>query len=155
MTTHLRNSLKTTCLALLLALTCCSAFAASPAALRKAPYLIFPGDPATMQILWQSNGTVPCTLEWGIDTGYELGKTETREYGTDHQHTFTFEELTPGQKYFYRVMVADTAYTGSFHAAPPTDAPRVQFFAYGDTRTDVDAHDKVAGLILQAIAEDP
>ncbi|MBK9777872.1 MAG: fibronectin type III domain-containing protein [bacterium] len=75
------------------------------AALRKTPYLIWPGDPTTMQVLWQTLSTWPCTFEWGLDTNYTLGSVPTAEYGTDHQHTYVMTGLTPGEKYYFRVIL--------------------------------------------------
>ena len=123
--------------------------------LRKAPYLVFPGDSTTMQVLWQAPTTGPSTIEWGLDSDCTLGSAETAEYGTDHQHTFIMTDLAPGIQYFYRVEFDGTTYTGNFNTAPPPDAQRVKFIAYGDTRTDPAAHNRVAGQILQAIEADP
>ena len=44
---------------------------------RKAPYLIYPGDNTEMQILWQLFSTDTCTVEWGTDTLYTLGSSQT------------------------------------------------------------------------------
>lgn len=131
--------------------------AASPPAaeLRKAPYLIWPGDPARMKVLWQAGSTRPCTFEWGLDTGYGLGSVTTTEYGTDHQHTYTVTDLQPGRLYYYRVTLEGTPYPGSFRAAPPPDALSLKFTVYGDTRTNVAAHDAVVGRIMNSIAADP
>ena len=60
--------------------------AAAPVELRKGPYLIFPGEPSRMQVLWQLDSTRLCTLAWGATDLYESGLTTTTEYGPDHQH---------------------------------------------------------------------
>ncbi len=130
------------------------ASAAPQAALRKAPYLVYRGDPTTMQVLWQPYTTATATIEWGTDTSYSLGSAETSEYGIAHQHAYTITGLTPGQKYFYRVTFTGTVYTGSFHAAPPVGAPALKFFAYGDTRTDVLTHNGIAAQMMHAVAVD-
>ena len=56
-----------------------TAFSASR---RKGPYLIYPGDPASMEVHWQLDGTDTCLLEWGRDATCSLGRTTTSEYGT-------------------------------------------------------------------------
>lgn len=149
------NTLRSLYLLLHLTLFASCAHSEPGPALRKAPYLIFPGNPTTMQVLWQSAVTGPALIEWGTDTGYDVGRIETQEYGTDHQHTVTLTDLEPGELYFYQVEFDGTKYPGSFRAAPVPGTDRVKFFAYGDTRTDVQAHNKVAGQVLAAIAADP
>src|SRR5512146_2976865 len=51
---------------------------------RKAPYLIDPGDPSRMTVLWQLAATDTARIEWGIDTTYALGTVQTLEYGYGH-----------------------------------------------------------------------
>jgi hypothetical protein len=125
------------------------------AALRKTPYLIWPGDPTTMQVLWQTLSTWPCTFEWGLDTNYTLGSVPTAEYGTDHQHTYVMTGLTPGEKYYFRVIFDQTVYTGSFRAAPPPGTTKLKFIAYGDTRTNSSIHNQVVGQMMHSIDVDP
>lgn len=125
------------------------------AALRKSPYLVWPGDPTMMQVLWQTPATWPCTFEWGTDTSYGLGSVQTTEFGSDHQHQRELTDLTPGQKYYFRVLFDTTVYTGSFVAAPPMDASRLKFIAYGDTRTNATVHNQIAGQMLHSIDVDP
>jgi hypothetical protein len=131
------------------------AAAPPPAALRKAPYLVFLGDPTTMQVLWQVATTRPCTIEWGTDTNYALGALQTAEYGTDHQHAYTLTGLEPDRQYFYRVTFDGTLYPGSFHTAPPLGSPQFKFIAYGDTRTNASVHNTMAGQMVHAVAVDP
>jgi len=64
-----------------------------PNVTRKAPYLIYSGDNTEMQVLWQLNSTHTCIIDWGTDTLYSLGSTQTLEYGSDYQHTYTIENL--------------------------------------------------------------
>jgi len=131
------------------------AAAPPPAELHKAPYLVFRGDPSTMQVLWQAPATLPCTIEWGTDTNYTLGSAQTAEYGTDHQHAFTLTDLTPDRQYCYRVTFDGTPYAGTFHTAPPLRTRQLKFLAYGDTRTNVGVHNTIAGQMLHAVAVDP
>jgi len=131
------------------------AAAPPPAALRKAPYLVFPGDPTTMHVLWQTATTRPCTIDWGADTDCALGTAQTAEYGDDHQHAHTLTGLEPDRQYFYRVTFDGTLYTGSFHTAPLPRTRRLKFIAYGDTRTNAAVHNTMAGQMLHAVAVDP
>lgn len=149
------TALRAAFLLLSLSLCCGNAMSDTGTALRKAPYLVYPGEPTTMQVLWQAPGTGRSTIEWGLDSDCALGSAKTVEFGNNHQHTFILTDLTPGTMYFYRVEFEGTPYPGSFRTAPAPDTQNVKFLAYGDTRTDPAAHDKVAGQILQAIEADP
>jgi len=121
---------------------------------RKAPYLIYAGDNTEMQVLWQLDSTAICTIEWGVDTLYNLGHADVSEYGSDHQFSYTISGLTPGRRYAYRVRVNAASYTGSFLTAPDTSATRLKFFAYGDTRSHPDKHDLVAKAMVAAYTGD-
>jgi hypothetical protein len=120
----------------------------------KRPYLIYPGHPSQMEVLWQLTATNSCTIAWGPDTTCASGSAVTLEYTTSHQHAYTIGSLTPGSKLHYRVTAAGTSYGGSLTAAPPEDAQDLKFFAYGDTRTNGATHDVVAGAIDAAFAAD-
>lgn len=123
---------------------------------RKAPYLIYAGTNAEMEVHWQLYGTAGCTIEWGADTSYSLGSGATSEYGADHQHTYTIDGLIPGTLYFYRMTAAETyEYTGSFRAAPAGSETQVSFLAYGDTRTYPADHDAVAAAMISNYTSDP
>jgi hypothetical protein len=125
------------------------------AALRKGPYLLYPGNNTEMTVLWQLDNSQDCTLEWGLDTFYSDGSTITTEYGIDHQHKYTIPGLTPGSKYYYRLIVDSNEYPGSFRAAPPDDAREVKFLGYGDTRTGVTFHDTADAAMVAAFEQDP
>jgi len=77
------------------------------------------------------------------------------EYGSEHQHQYTITGLAPGAKYYYRVEVDGDYHTGSFLAAPATDAENVKFMAYGDTRTNPDIHDAVNAEMIATYTADP
>ena len=115
---------------------------------RKEPYLIFSGDPTRMTVLWQLTATDTSLVQWGVDSSYATGGVLTTEYGTDHQHWWTLEDLTPGQHYLYRVVVQGVSHPGSFNAAPPPTASRLDFLAYGDTRSYPADHDQVAASMM-------
>lgn len=103
--------------------------------IRKAPYVMFTGDNREMKILWQLIAPDTCQIEWGLDTLYSIGGENTYEYGTDHQHSYTLENLQPATKYFYRVTAEADTFSGSFWSAPFSHVGEARFFAYGDTRT--------------------
>ena len=120
---------------------------------KKAPYLIYPGANTKMQVLWQLKATLACTIDWGLDTTYSLGTIETAEYGDDHQHIFEFTNLTPGTKYYYQIKAYKNNYKGSFRAAPTNDESKIKFFAYGDTRSHPEDHNKVAEAVINSFTE--
>jgi hypothetical protein len=121
----------------------------------KQPYLVYPGDPTQMQVLWQLTDVATSTLAWGTDTTCALGSAANAEYGGDHQHAWTIEGLTPATMYQYRVTTNGVAYRGSFRTAPNAWATKLKFLAYGDTRTYPATHNQVAGAMLSSIAADP
>jgi phosphodiesterase/alkaline phosphatase D-like protein len=122
--------------------------------IRKGPYLIYPGNNTQMTVLWQLPSTQNCTLQWGMDTSYTAGSLATTEYGADHQHKYTITGLTPGTKYYYRVIADTGTFAGSFRSAPAADANSVKFIAYGDTRTNPDQHAALMTQLNSTIAAD-
>jgi len=140
---------------LLLALAGQAIGADPPSEIRKGPYLIYPGEPARMQVLWQLDSSRTCTLAWGATGLYESGLTTTTEYGDDHQHAVTLDRLAPATQYQYRLSIGDAFTTGSFRSAPLPDSTNLKFLAYGDTRTNPDLHDLVNGAMVDAFTADP
>jgi len=126
----------------------------SHSVMRKGPYLIYPGDNTEMKVLWQLDTTQTATLEWGPDTSCSEGSVTTTEYGDDHQHAYTITGLTPGAHYYYRVVVGGKTATGSFYAAPETTATDLKFLVYGDSRSDPEGHNAVAGGMVSTYTED-
>ncbi len=121
--------------------------------MKKQPYLVYPGDPTQMQVLWQLTDVATSTLEWGTDTTYAQGNVMNAEYG-DHQHAWTIEGLTPATTSQYRVTTEGVAYRGSFNTAPNAWATKLKFLAYGDTRTYPVTHNQVVARMLSDIAAD-
>jgi hypothetical protein len=139
--------LKSLCLLMMLLLCSTSAFAA----LKKGPYLLFEGSNSSMTVLWQTTASESNTIRWGTDTVYSLGQATVGVYGADFQHKHVISGLQPGTKYFYEV----AGYGGgSFRTAPSASATALKIFAYGDTRTNVAEHEKVAGKIRAAYTAD-
>ena len=122
---------------------------------RKTPYLLYTGDNTTMKIIWQMEDTATCFLQWGLDTTYSTGSINTTEYGNDHLHTHTISGLTPGTKYYYRVICEDVHYTGSFNTAPEENDTDIKFMIVGDTRTHYWTHDSVAHAMVSTYTEEP
>jgi hypothetical protein len=122
---------------------------------KKEPYLLYAGNPAQMQVLWQLTATDTARIAWGTDTTCALGSVQTVEYGADHQHTYTISGLTPATRYYYRVTNEGVPHRGSFLSAPAASATQLKFLAYGDTRTYPATHNTVAGNMLTALAADP
>ncbi|MBN1576067.1 MAG: metallophosphoesterase, partial [Chitinispirillaceae bacterium] len=135
--------------AFILLITATCAFAA----VEKGPYMIWNGDNTTMTVLWQFDldGPTTSSIKWGTTTEYE-DSAATNEYGDNHQHQYTITGLTPGTKYCYSVPDVGT---GSFTAAPPDDAQSVNFFVYGDTRSNPGDHDSVCGGMINSYTSDP
>lgn len=122
---------------------------------RKGPYLIMTGEPTSMTVLWQLDGTAACTLEWGKDAGYGMGRVQTTEHGDDHQHAHRIGGLEPGTLYRYRVWMGDHAYPGTFRTPPAAGVDHLKFMAYGDTRSYPLVHDHVAEAMLEQMRRDP
>ena len=126
------------------------------AAMIKGPYLIYPGVNTQMTVLWQLDFTEGCTVDWGLDTSYSSGSIGTNEYdGYSHQHSATLTGLTPGSKYFYRVLDSGGYSYGDFTAAPAASATDVKFLMYGDTRSNPGDHDWVASRLIATYNADP
>ena len=126
--------------------------------IKKGPYLVYPGDPTEMTVLWQLAVTQTSTLEWSEHNGavpvYDHS-VETSEYGDDHQHKYTIANLKPEFKYDYRITVDTHQYPGSFRVAPPDYAYNVKFFVYGDTRTFPADHALVTARMVETFTNDP
>jgi len=116
--------------------------------LRKGPYLIYQGKNTEMKVLWQLYRKSECQIRWGIDPSHLAQRAKTIEYGNDHQHTYTLNNLKPGTRYDYQVIVNGKSYQGSFYAAPDESAKKLKFMAYGDSRSYPEIHNTVAGGIV-------
>ncbi|VAX25413.1 hypothetical protein MNBD_IGNAVI01-1824 [hydrothermal vent metagenome] len=127
----------------------------APSSMRKAPYLIYRGNNTEYQILWQLNKTMECKLEWGTNIFYADGNVTTTEYGTDHQHAYIFQDLTPRTKYYYRVTVDSSEYKGAFYSAPDENIDSLKFLVYGDNRSYPEKHNLVAKQIIDLYTSDP
>ncbi len=141
---------------LLLATVLATAHAAS---FRKGPYLVYPGKNTAMTIMWQADATPRASfVEWGTtpDYGHRSGPLEENGSGKDdHLFAYTITGLEPGKLYNYRVVVDSAGESGAFRTGPPASAQAVTFYAYGDTRSAPQRHDKVCAAILADMRKDP
>jgi hypothetical protein len=124
------------------------------ALLKKGPYLIYGGNNTQMCVLWQKDTTGVDTVRWGTDSTRSGGYGVSIEYGSDHQHKYIINGLTPGKKYYYQVATSDNQYAGSFVAAPDSSATSLKFIVYGDTRSNPGDHDRIAFMIDSTISTD-
>jgi hypothetical protein len=122
--------------------------------IEKAPYLVYPGNPSEIQVIWQLCETKICSLAWGWDTACSLGCVETNEYSSCHQHSCTLCDLTPGKKYYYRITVGGECCNGEFHSAPSSDADKMKFMAYGDPHAFPPEFEQVAGAMVSIYMAD-
>ena len=122
---------------------------------RKGPYLLFTGDNTRMDVVWQLDNTENSTIEWGNTDQYLLGTAITAEYGTNHMHRFSISNLTPGTKYYYRVIIGNGESAGTIMTAPNAEAKDLKFFAFGDTRDGTEIHDSIDSQIIAAFTDDP
>jgi hypothetical protein len=122
---------------------------------RKGPYLLFTGDPTRMDVLWQLDITENSTIEWGATDQYLFGTATALEYGTNHMHRFSLSNLTPGTKYYYRVIVGNGESSGTFMTAPDAEAKDLKFFAFGDTRDGTEIHDIIDSQIIATYKDEP
>lgn len=132
---------------------------ASAASLRKGPYLIYRNDPAAMTVLWQLDGAPgQILLEWGAEE--DLGRSAKPSAGDalpggEHRFAYTIGGLKPATRYAYRLTVDGQASAGDFRTAPAADATSVTLYAYGDSRTHLDDHDRVCASMLADIDAEP
>lgn len=123
--------------------------------LYKGPYLIYPGDPTKMEVVWQFEEKTTSILEWGVDSASYSGYVTTNEYDTSHMHRNIITGLQPGTRYYYRISVADTFSDGNFITAPSPDTADLNFFVYGDSRDGTAIQDQIAGQIVSTYETDP
>jgi hypothetical protein len=127
-----------------------------PLTLDKGPVLIYTGRAGEMRVFWQWTETTLFRVEWGLDETYALGSADVGEYDAEnHLYAFDFSGLADGTRYVYRVVRDQLAATGSFRTAPGPDAQTLKFVSYGDTRTNPDLHDGVAGQVVRLYQSDP
>jgi hypothetical protein len=122
---------------------------------RKTPYILYPGDPTRMTVLFQAwSAPRVATLEWGPDLMYGDGLARFTGMN-DHLLSVTITNLTPGTRTYYRVTVDGEIYNNSFVAAPTVASDNLTFYAYGDSRSHPEVHEVVVSRILADMKKDP
>ncbi len=118
---------------------------------RKAPYLIYSGDNTTMKIMFQAFDYQKYTIKWGLNEECAGGSKKITENGeNDHIYTFIVKSLIPSKKYFYKIIAENnTEFTGSFFAAPQNKNRNVNFYVFGDTRSNTAVQNKLSEAILK------
>jgi hypothetical protein len=117
------------------------------ASIKKGPYLLFPDDAGSMEVLWQVEGAAGVSkVEWGTTTAY--GNSASPAVYGDNQYKYRITGLAPSTRYYYRVTVDDEIYTADFQSAPSASATEITFYAYGDTRTNPYDHESVMDEVL-------
>ena len=128
----------------------------SAVVLPKGPTLIFTGDSTKMRVFWQWTSNATFQMEWGTSTSYNLGNIAVSPSNTTtHLYQYDISGLTPGSKYYYEVVAGTQCSGGTFYAAPATNATSLKFTAYGDTRTNGNIHNGIAGQVDALFASDP
>ncbi len=146
--------------AVILAATLFSAGTATQAAsFRKGPYLIYPKVNTQMTVLWQADTTTgKSAVEWGLTTAYgkSSGLLKERDSGKDgHLFSYTITGFKQDTLYHYRVAVDSKTDTGSFRTGPAASAKGMSFYAYGDSRSNPEQHNKVCAAIVADMKKAP
>jgi hypothetical protein len=109
-----------------------------------------------MRVFWQWTANDTFQVQWGTSTSYASGNVSvTAKDTTNHLYQYDISGLTPGTKYYYRVVDGSQCASSTFYAAPPSDATSLKFFSYGDTRTNGNIHNGIAGQIDTLFTTDP
>lgn len=124
--------------------------------LTKGPVLIYTGSNTSMKIVWQWTTNTSFRVDWGTSPSYGASTSSISAYDTTNRmYSSTLTGLTPGTKYYYRVVVGNQYSDGSFFTAPSAGATSLKFVSYGDTRTNTGAHNTVAGQVVKLFQSDP
>lgn len=124
--------------------------------LTKGPELVVTKSNTSKKIFWQWNANSSFRVDWGTTTSYGKTSATISAYNTtSHLYSYTITSLTPGTKYYYRVVTGTNYAPGSFRAAPPASGTTLKFVSYGDTRTNYSAHNAVAKQVDALFAADP
>ena len=124
--------------------------------LTKGPELIYMGSNTWMKIFWQWNANTSFRVDWGTSAAYGSSSPDLNAYDpTNHLYAYIISDLTPGTKYFYRVVVGNQYAGGTFITAPDASASSVKFVSYGDTRSNPGTHNAVAGQVVKLFQSDP
>ncbi len=124
--------------------------------LAKGPELIYTGSNTSMKLFWQHTANTSFRVDWGTTAAYGASSPAVNAYDTStHLYNYTINNLTPGTKYYYRVVAGSQYAGGSFFTGPSASATTLKFVSYGDTRTNASTHNTVAGLVNSLYQSDP
>jgi hypothetical protein len=125
-------------------------------ALTKGPDLIYTGSNSSMAIFWQASANSSFRVDWGTSDAYSASSPSiSANDSANHLYAYTITGLTPGTKYFYRVVTGSQYSAGTFITAPDGSADGVNFVSYGDDRSNPKTHDAVAAQVVKLFQSDP
>jgi hypothetical protein len=126
------------------------------------PDVIYTGRNNAMKLFWGWHSSDNFQLDWGTDRNYTLGSAQVTPPNTGEDgnnatglYSYTIEDLKPGTRYFYRLVVGQQVSVGSFVTAPEVTATQLKFVSYGDTRTHPKLHNAVAAQVVTLYENDP
>ena len=120
---------------------------------RKVPYLIYPGDNTKITIMFQTYESREYKIKWGLSEECANGSEkiiQTQNGENQNIFIYTLKSLIPSKKYFYKIITENsTKYSGSFFAAEDNKDENINFYVFGDTRTNTNVQDRITGAILK------
>ncbi len=119
-----------------------AALGASPAftsPIRHGPLLALGGE-STMTVVWTTKSPAKGSVAYGLTS--ELGHRLDDSVVT-FMHAIELKNLSPGTRYFYRVISEHDSSTVNSFSTLPGEGKTLTFVVYGDTRTDHVAHTSV------------
>ena len=109
-----------------------------------------------MKIFWQAGSAQAFRVDVGTNLSYTLASAVIHPADAEKfLYSAVFGNLSPGTRYFYRLVEGQAAAVGSFVTAPDDAATRLKFVSYGDTRFIPQAHNAVAGQVVELFTADP
>src|SRR5512140_2761024 len=82
--------------------------------LKKGPTLIFAGNNTGMRVAWQWSANSAFSVQWGTSASYGSSAAVSAYDTTNHLYKYDIGGLTPGSKYYYRVVTGSQCATGTF-----------------------------------------
>jgi|GEM_PF-3204522 len=111
------------------------------------PYLIYPGNPDEMMVLWNSRTTRSAILRWGLDETCSSGemicegdKAQRMRLVSDmyfpggYDYRVTLGDLAPATTYYYEVETSGHTVSSTFRTAPSPEQDTLRFLAWADTQ---------------------
>jgi len=123
--------------------------------LKAGPFLVYPGRCDAMTLVWGLNKPCDCALSWGFTRSCSEGQILIEEEAGRLHIAHTIPGLRPATLYYYQLKLLRKVYRGAFKTAPDGNTEDLCFLAMGDTRTNIDTHDKVCQSVCNKFKEDP